>query len=329
MKGYSILRDLKELRDSSYLAEQKIRAGKKAKSLLLSVLRAILIAGISYVILAPVIGLVATSFFSNSDYYNPMVYIIPMKVNFTRYRSAFEYMRYWECMPVTVLYSLSLTLMQLGICALTGYGFARHDFPLKPLLFGCVVVMIIMPVHTIMLPLYMRFKEFDPLGIVSLVAGQPANLMHSAWPMYALTAVGCGLNSGLYIYIFRQFFRGLPKEIEEAALVDGAGSLHTFVRIILPNTMPAIITVSVFSMVWQYNDTFYSSLFTIDSDVVISRSLATLQATISYTENIMDPNIQRLYLNAGIVLLIIPILVIYLLLQKQFVEGVERSGIVG
>ncbi len=329
MKKMSFRQDMMELRDSSYLAEKKVRAAKSCKGLLLSLMRAILIAGVSYIILAPMIGMIATSFFSNADYYSPMVYVIPIEGNFTRYHAAMTYMKYWECMPRTVLYSVSLTLIQLAICSLTGYGFARHDFPLKSLLFGCVVVMIIMPVHTIMLPLYMRFKDFDPLGIVTLLHGQPLNLMHTAWPMYTLTVVGCGLNSGLYIYIFRQFFRGLPKEIEEAALVDGAGSLHTFVRIILPNTMPAIITVSVFSMVWQYNDTFYSSLFTVNSDLVISRSLATLQATIGYIENIQDPNITRLYLNAGIVLIIIPILVIYLLLQKQFVEGVERSGIVG
>lgn len=329
MKKESFRQEMQELRQSAYLADQKARASRKAKEIVLAIFRAVLIAGVSYVILAPVIGLVATSFFSNSDYYSPMVYIVPLTPNLTRYEVAIDCMKYWERMPMTVLYSVSLTLLQLAICSLTGYGFARHDFPLKPLFFACVVIMIVMPVHTIMLPLYMRFRAFDPLGLVSLIRSEPVNLMRTAWPMYILTAVGCGLNSGLYIYIFRQFFRGLPKEIEEAALVDGAGSLYTFVRIILPNTMPAVVTVSVFSMVWQYNDTFYSSLFTIDASVVISRCLATLQATIGGAMKIMDPNIQKLYLNAGIVLIIIPILLIYLLLQKQFVEGVERSGIVG
>lgn len=164
LKTMSFWQDLMELRDSSYLAEKKVRAAKKSKGVLLSVMRVILIAGVSYVILAPMIGLIASSFFSNSDYYSPMVYIIPLEGNFSRYGSALAYMRYWECMPRTVLYSVSLTLLQLAICSLTGYGFARHDFPLKPLFFACVVVMIIMPVHTIMLPLYMRFKEFDPFG---------------------------------------------------------------------------------------------------------------------------------------------------------------------
>ncbi len=154
MKKMSFWQDMMELRDSSYLAEKKVRAAKSCKGLLLSLMRTILIAGVSYIILAPMIGMIATSFFSNADYYSPMVYVIPIEGNFTRYRAAMTYMKYWECMPRTVLYSVSLTLIQLAICSLTGYGFARHDFPLKSLLFGCVVVMIIMPVHTIMLPLY-------------------------------------------------------------------------------------------------------------------------------------------------------------------------------
>ena len=318
-----------ELRKSAYYAEKKSAAGRAAKELLLRIFRIVLISGVCYVILSPLIGLVATSFFSNSDFYNPMVYIIPMEGNFQHYKVAIDCMKYWSRMPMTLLYALSLTLLQVLLCSLTGYGFARFKFPLKKVLFACVVVMIVLPVHTITLSLYMSFRTFDPLGIVTAIRGEPLNLMRTPWPMYILTALGCGLNSGLFIYIFHQFFRGLPKEIEEAALVDGAGTAYTYFRIILPNATPAVVTVSVFSMVWQYNDTFYSGLFNIDADVVIGRCLATLQGTIASVMKINDPNISRLYLNAGIVLIILPILIVYLLLQKRFVEGVERSGIVG
>ena len=125
--------------------------------------------------------------------------------------------------------------IQIVVCSMVGYGFARFDFPLKKVLFGCVVIMIVIPTHTIMLPLYMTFRNFDPLGLVTLINGSPINLMSSPWPMYVMTVLGCGLRSGLYIYIFNQFFRGLPKEIEEAAFVDGASTWYTYFRIMLVN----------------------------------------------------------------------------------------------
>ena len=82
-------------------------------------------------------------------------------------------------------------------------------------------------------------------------------------------------------------------------------------------------------MVWQFNDTFYAKLFLISENVVISKKIATLQAVIANNDKILDLPIQELYLDAGIILVILPILIIYLVLQKYFIEGVERSGIVG
>ena len=180
-----------------------------------------------------------------------------------------------------------------------------------------------------MLPLYVTFRNFDPLGVVSLITGAPINLMGTTWPVYIMTALGCGLRSGLFIYIFNQFFRGLPREIEEAAFVDGAGTWYTYLRIMLVNAMPAVITVSVFSLVWQYNDTFYGRLFQISNNVLLSKRIASLQVNVKTLDKVMDPSIQQLYVSAGIVLLMLPMVILYLLLQKKFVESVERSGIVG
>ena len=168
-----------------------------------------------------------------------------------------------------------------------------------------------------------------PHGSFFHATGGSVNMMGTVWPMGIMTALGCGLRSGLYIYIFNQFFRGLPKEIEEAALVDGAGTMYTYFRIMLVNAMPAVITVSVFSLVWQYNDIFYGNLFNLSSDLLIGKRIATLSDNIANIEKVLDPNIQRLFMNAGVVLVMIPIVLIYLVLQKQFIEGVERSGIVG
>ncbi|HBY72069.1 MAG TPA: carbohydrate ABC transporter permease, partial [Lachnospiraceae bacterium] len=148
-------------------------------------------------------------------------------------------------------------------------------------------------------------------------------------PVYLMTMLGCGLRSGLFIYIFIQFFRGIPKELEEAAFVDGAGAFRTYFTIMLPNAVPSLITVTVFSLVWQYNDSFYSGLFGIKSDYLLSVKLASLTGTINSLDQIVNPEIQQAYLDAGIVLMVVPIVIIYIILQRKFIEGVERSGIVG
>lgn len=97
----------------------------------------------------------------------------------------------------------------------------------------------------------------------------------------------------------------------------------------LVNAMPSVITVAVFSLVWQFNDTFYARLFLISEEIVISKKIASLQAVIANVDKVLDTTIQELYLDAGIILVILPIIIIYVLLQRNFIEGVERSGIVG
>ncbi|MBQ2935483.1 MAG: carbohydrate ABC transporter permease [Lachnospiraceae bacterium] len=317
------------MKSDTQFANDRKRWASNMKKFILGLFKLVIIVGICYVILGPVIGIISSSFFSDSDTYNPMVYLIPQEPTLERYKIAIEYLNYGKTMTASLLYSLTLMLVQVFICSMVGYGFARYKFPLKNLLFGCVVVMIVIPVHTIMLPLYMTFAKFDVFGIIEATGGSAVNLLSTPIPMYIMTFFGCGLRSGLYIYIFNQFFRGLPKEIEEAAFVDGAGTWYTYFRIMLVNAIPSVITVAIFSMVWQYNDTFYARLFVISDELVISKKISTIEASISNVEKILDPKILELFLDAGIVLVMIPIIIIYVALQKQFIEGVERSGIVG
>jgi multiple sugar transport system permease protein len=363
------------------LDNERRRLAKQGKGLLLAIFRTVLIIGLSYVILGPLIGIIANSFFSNADKYSPMVYIVPQAPTLERYQLAIIRMDYWNTLLNMMIYVISLTLMQIGICSMVGYGFARYNFPFKKILFACVIIMIVIPTHSVMLPLYTTFMSFSPIGLgifvvlmfaagfiflrrefpfrnlffgltvvgiliftfifllpinptntnalTEAVGSMNSNLLRSSTPMYIMTALGTGLRAGLYIYIFNQFFRGLPKEIEEAAEIDGAGTIRTFVRVMMPNAMPAIITVTIFSIVWQYNDTFFSNLFLIPADTMLSKQITSLQANIQAIDRIMDPSITALYTYAGIVLVIIPVVILYVLLQKQFIEGVERSGIVG
>lgn len=320
----------KEFRQSPSYSSKRDKLLNGGKELVLDIFRFVIIVGISYVILAPVIKIIADSFFSITDAINPMVFTIPINPTLGRYQMAIRYMNYLPILGRTLLYVLGVTLIQLLICSMVGYGFARYKFPLKGLLFSFVLVMIVVPLSTIQFPLYTTFRYFNPLGLVGLFnGGKPINLQQTPWPTIIMSLFGCGLRSGLYIYIFNQFFRGLPKEIEEAALVDGAGTNYTYFRIMLPNATPAVITVAVFSIVWQYNDSFFSSNFNIPDSILITRKLDSLISVIANVEKVMNIREQQLYFDAGVVLVLLPVVVIYLLLQRRFIEGVERSGIVG
>ena len=307
----------------------KSRISEGVKGFFLGFFRWVILIGIAYMILGPVLGILARSFFSDSDYYNTMVYMIPQQPTMERFEVAYQTLNYSSTAVSTILYSLTLMIIQVFMCSMVGYGFARYDFPLKKVLFAFVVVMIVIPTHIIMLPLYVTFANFDLFGIISLITGSSQNLLGTVWPMYIMTFLACGLRSGLYIYIFNQFFRGLPKEIEEAAYVDGCGVWRTYFQIMLRNATPAAITVSIFSLVWQYNDTFYAKLFNISDSVLLSKRIATLAGTVGNVYKIYDPNILQLYMDAGIILVMLPLVIIYVILQRQFIEGVERSGIVG
>jgi multiple sugar transport system permease protein len=296
----------------------------------MSLFRLSLIVGISYVILGPIIGIVISSFFSTQDVYSPLVYMVPLNPTLERYTAAITITRYWEVMRNMLFYVLSLSAIQVAVCSMVGYGFARFQFPLKKILFACVIIVIVIPSHSIMLPLYMTFRYFDPFWLFSLITGESINLLSRTIPMYLMTIFGVGLRSGLYIYIFTQFFRGLPKEIEEAAFVDGAGTFYTYIRVMIPNAMPSILTVTIFSLVWQYNDLFYANIFVIPSNWIYAKRLGTLQASVGGDPwRVIDPAISALYVYAGIILMILPMILIYVFLQRKFIEGVERSGIVG
>ncbi|MDR2598709.1 MAG: carbohydrate ABC transporter permease [Oscillospiraceae bacterium] len=302
---------------------------RKVKGWLFALFRTIIVVGIAYVILSPLIGIVANSFFSTEDRYSPVVYIIPQHPTLERYELTILRMDYWNVLKNMMMYVIGITFIQLVICSMAGYGFARFNFPMKRILFACVIITIVLPAHAIMYPLYTTFQSFDPLWIFSIFTGGSTNLLGSPWPVVIMTLFGVGLRSGLYIFIFTQFFRGLPREIEEAAIIDGAGNVRTFTQIMLPNASPAIITVAIFSIVWQYNDNFLGRLFNVSDNILLSRRIASLQATIANLDQIRDPSITTLYVYAAVVLMILPLLLIYVLLQKYLIEGIERSGIVG
>ena len=294
------------------------------KNFLMGIGIAIIVLGVCYIILAPLIGIVSRAFMSQPDIVNPLVFLFPVEPTLYNLRTAFDLMDFPIVLRNTLAFSVGMAVLHAIVCSFVGYGFARFKFPGSNLLFGLVIISIVVPIQSYMIPMFLNFRFF--------LGNHDWNLLGTVWPIVLLTATGVGIRSGLYIYIFRQFFRGIPKELEEAAFIDGAGPLGTYLRIMLPNAVPAAVTVFLFALVWHYNDTYYSSMLMTGNNMMAA-ALGSLGFTYSgwraLQELPVNPILTQMVIFGGVLLAIAPIMVIYLFLQRFFVEGLERSGIVG
>lgn len=155
------------------------------------------------------------------------------------------------------------------------------------------------------------------------------NLLNSYWPFAVLSLTGLAFKNGLFIYIMRQYFNGVPDELEEAAYVDGAGTIKTFVRIIIPMAIPMMVTIFMFSFSWQWSDTFYTGLFfTSTKSALLLPNIVKIPASLD-TDYVAQLTYETAIRNTCGILILAPLVVIYMFAQRTLIEGVERSGITG
>ena len=197
-----------------------------------------------------------------------------------------------------------------------------------------MIFTIILPPQALLIPQYLDNSYFDFFFVgrlIGLFTGEPVtvNLLDTVWAFYLPALCGFGIRSGILIFIFIQFYRGLPEEMEDAAYIDGCGPLRTFLRIMLPNSIPALITVLLFSMVWYWNDYQYSGMFLVDNQTLPLR-LSNLSTVLnSAAGQQLDPYQLSVLMPAGCLLVILPPLVLYVIFQRYFTESIERTGLVG
>lgn len=299
------------------------------------IVRTLMLFGMCFLILQPIFNKISVSFMAEEDLYNAMVINVPEHFTGDNYRMAAEFMKFGEALKNTLLISLTVAVLQVAVCTLVGYGFARFEFPFKKFWFACVILIIVIPPQSISTSLYLHFRFFDIFGIIEAIKGESINLRGSVLPYYLMSACCMGLKNGLYIYMLRQFFRNQPKELEEAAYVDGCGTLKTFFRIMLPDAKPILTSCFLFAFVWQWTDSFYSKMFLGNTTLLstqLNRIAGQLDAYIKTTlHNAAGASIG--YTNAivstGTLMVIIPLLVLYLFAQKGFVESLASTGIKG
>lgn len=265
---------------------------------------AVLIAGVALMVY-PLLWMVLGSFRSDQEIFSNSL-ALPETLDFS------NYVQGWGATtPSFTRYFLNSIIICLGsvignvlACSLTAFAFARLEFPLKRTLFGAMLLTLMLPSHVLLIPQYILFVNLDWVNTyLPLIV-----------PKFMAT-------DAFFIFLMVQFIRKIPRELDEAARVDGCSTFRIFASIIFPLMQPAIITTTIFTFIWTYND-FFSQLIYLTSPEILTvpvglRSLVDSSGG-SYGQ-----------LLAMSVLSMVPVFVVFLFFQRRLVEGISTSGLKG
>ena len=302
---------------------------------LTSVLRTVFLVTMCFVVLYPLLYMLSVSFRESRDLYDPTVIWVPKHWTGEHYSMVWETISYPSTLVRSIVLASVATLFNVGVCSVIGYGFARFNFRGKGLLFGLVVFTLIVPPQTISIPMYVQYHFFDFLGLGQLPrlwGGEAVgvNLLNTPWTLYMPAMLGQGLRSGLFIFIFRQFFRSMPRELEDAAYIDGCGITHTFLRIMAVNAGPAYISSLMFSFVWYWNEYYQVGLYFTDAET-LAVALGTLSGMLRSMgmDFYSDPYAVVAQMQAACMLTVAPLIIAFIFLQRKFTQSIDKTGIVG
>lgn len=318
--------------NSLITAKQK----RKVQGLLKTLCMTIFLIAFAYILLYPVLYMFANSLKTKPDLYDPSVQWISKHMDFSSFGGAIEAMNFKETFWNTLRFEMASGLIEVFTCAVFAYGLARFDLKYKNILVFVLILTILVPDVMLMMPRVMHFKKLDFLGFLGFfnkltgIDLRP-NIIDTPWAFYLPSLFGVGLKGSLFIFIYMNFFKSLPKELEEAAMIDGAGPFKTFLRIIIPSSGVVFLTVFIFSIVWHWND-YYLALIYTSQNRTLSYMLVNLKQFVEITfGGELCASDARLYTYpmAGCLIFIAPPTGVYLILQRKFIQSVDRVGIVG
>lgn len=314
------------------------------------VFRLVLLIGVSYIVLYPFFTKIAGSFMSPDDFVDVTVRLIPKNFTLGTYKAVLTELKYVEAFRNTFIISLSSALLQTFVCCLIGYGLAKFRFRGNKLVFMLVILTMIIPHQTLQLSMFMHFRYFDVFKIVSLLSGgvfegfslfdpnsssdfirevavqHSLPLINTYAPMIILSITGLGFKNGLYIFMLRQFFTGVPDALEESAYIDGSGVFRTFFTIILPLSVPMMVTVFLFAFCWQWTDDFYTDLFFTSTKIKLMPDIVDIPTSLK-TEYAGQNMYYSAIRNTCGICIIAPLVILYVFCQNFLVQGIERSGL--
>jgi multiple sugar transport system permease protein len=310
---------------------------KKTNKWVVSVARAIFLIAFSFVLVYPVFFMISNAVKTETDYINPAVKWLSRFPTTYSFKIAFKAMLYPVSFLNTVTFQLISGVIEVLSCAVYAYGLARFKFKVKPVLMFFLILIIFIPDVIMIIPRIINFRYMDVLGILGLIKRLTGldlrpNLTDTVFTFYLPSLFGVGLRGGLFIFIYMQFFKGLPYELEEAAWIDGAGPFTTFVRVIIPSSGVVILTVFIFSFIWHWNDWLLPMMYTNNNKTLSVMIYDISQAIVRWqqaTGTKLDPELSFGIPLAACLIFIAPPMILYLFLQKQFIQSIDRVGIVG
>lgn len=276
----------------------------------------LVLVGIAFVFLYPLAYMIVTSLKSAQDLVDPYVQWIPKHPTLMNLKDTWTAMRFLHSGINSSIIALASSFAQIISCSFVGYGLARGRFSGRDLLFLLVLFTFIIPPQTIIISLYILYAR---LGWTN-----------TYYPFIIPSFFAQGLRGALFIYIFRQFFKGFPQELDDAGRIDGAGGFRIYSQIFLPLAKPAILVVFLFSFIWHWNDYYEPVIYLMDSDK-FTLPIELTNLYMSLTEKyrgLIRLNWNEGKIMAGCLLAIVPPLILYAFTQKYFVSSIERTGLV-
>ena len=278
-----------------------------------------LLISIGFVYLYPLLYMIITSLMTTEDLINPTIMWVPTRLDLSNFEMVWSVLEYPKSLVISIVFSVICAGLQTISCALMGYALARYPVPLKRLWMVLLIVVFIIPSDVLTIPRYVLFNSY--------------NLIGSPLAMILPAALGQGLKSSIFVLIFMQSFASCPKSFDEAAQLDGAGRLRVFAKIALPMAVPVIVLCVIFSLVWYWNETAQTSM-------LVGSDFGTLPLQLQSFDNLFKNEfptsfgdeanrLNERYQFSATLLVIAPLVIFYLFMQKQFVKGIESAGITG
>lgn len=300
---------------------------------LVSIFRLLFLLALGYILIYPMFFMISRSLMTTKDLTDPSVLWIPKTLSTESWSVAIEAMDYFKTLWNTIKLEVFSALLEVAACSLPAYALSRYKFKEKGFWTAILMLMILMPVQIITIPMALNFRNLDFLGILGLFNNLTGidlrvNVLNTPFSFYLPSVLGVGLRAGILIYIYMQFFKGLPRELEEAAWVDGSGPFRTFLKIIIPSSGVVILTVTIFAVIWHWNDYYMAVMYT-SKDFPISVQLSNIFSTLQTMGYGHYGGTAQAATCASCLLTILPMLVMYIILQRKFIESVDRVGIVG
>ena len=304
------------------------------------IFRLLFFIGMIYITLYPILIMVSRAFRTPEDMLNPTVIWLPQHFTIKNFKIIAEIIDYKSTAILTARIAIISTLFTMVSCSMTGYALGRYKMRGKVILMTFAILTIVVPLQSYLIPIFFKFRFFDFFGVGKLIGLFTGNdvvirLSESEISYYILAIFGMGIRSGLFILLFYQNFKGMPKELEDAARIDGCNEFKVFTRVMLPNASAPFLVTLILSLVWYWNDTVYDTIL-MRKTQLLAVKVADLKALVNASfMGLQKFGIEKngvsetvLYFAAAI-LFIIPPLILYLIVQRFFMQSVERSGIVG